>query len=86
MRRRTIELAVVLVAAVGVEAREASLRDREPIYCAPIRAGNSTERFLRGVEMTGVGLEGGGRDKSRPYMRGETAGPSLRLPAQAGSG
>src|SRR5713101_4256755 len=39
MRRRTVELAVVLVAAMGVEAREASLRAREPIYCAPIWAG-----------------------------------------------
>ena len=39
MRRRTVELAVVLVAALGLEAREASLRDREPIYCAPIRVG-----------------------------------------------
>src|SRR5216684_1297080 len=60
MRRRTIELAVVLVAAMGVEAREASLRARDAIYCAPIRAGNSTERFLRGVEMTRVGLGAGG--------------------------
>src|SRR6266478_2825455 len=36
MRRRTIELALVLVAAMAVEAREASLRAREAIYCAPV--------------------------------------------------
>src|SRR6266481_7454240 len=68
MRRRTVELAVVLVAAMGVEAREASLRDRGPIYCAPIRAGNSTERFLRGVEMTGVGLGAGGGTRVPPLQ------------------
>src|SRR5712664_2520924 len=68
MRRRTIELAVVLVAAMGVEAREASLRAREAIYCAPIRAGNSTERFLRGVEMTGVGLGAGGGTRVPPLQ------------------
>lgn len=39
MRRRTVELAVVLVVAMGVEAREASLRARERIYCAPVRVG-----------------------------------------------
>src|SRR5712691_4393587 len=50
MRRRTIELAVVLVAAMGVEAREASLRAREPVYCAPIRVG-----------VAGVGTWGGTR-------------------------
>jgi len=74
MRRRTIELAVVLVAAMGVEAREASLRAREAIYCAPVRAGNSTERFLRSVEMTRVGLRAGedGALKGRRY----TDGPS----------
>src|SRR5258708_15375013 len=68
MRRRTVELAVVLVAAVGVEAREASLRARGAIYCAPIRAGNSTERFLRGVEMTGVGLGAGGGTRVPPLQ------------------
>src|SRR5713226_6469358 len=68
MRRRRVELAVVLVAAMGVEAREASLRAREPIYCAPIRAGNSTERFLRGVEMTGVGLGAGGGTRVPPLQ------------------
>src|SRR5260370_38826809 len=68
MRRRRVELAVVLVAAVGMEAREASLRAREPIYCAPIRAGNSTERFLRGVEMTGDGLGAGGRTRAPPFQ------------------
>src|SRR5712692_119392 len=68
MRRRMVELAVVLVAAMGVEAREASLRAREPIYCAPIRAGNSTERFLRGVEMTGVGLGAGGGTRVPPLQ------------------
>ena len=59
MMRRTVEFAVVLVAAMGVGAREATLRAREPVYCAPIREGNSTERFLRGVEMTRVGLGAG---------------------------
>src|SRR5229473_1107919 len=68
MRRRTIELAVVLVAAMGVEAREASLRARDAIYCAPIRAGNSTERFLRGVEMTRVGLGAGGGTRVPPLQ------------------
>src|SRR5216684_3773805 len=68
MRRRTVELAVVLVAAMGVEAREASLRARGAIYCAPIRAGNSTERFLRGVEMTGVGLGAGGGTRVPPLQ------------------
>src|SRR5260370_13046902 len=68
MRRGTIELGVVLVAAMGVEAREASLRARESIYCAPIRAGNSTERFLRGVEMTGVGLGAGGGTRVPPLQ------------------
>src|SRR6266852_3962191 len=38
MRRRTVELAVVLVAAMGVEAREASLRARGAIYRAPTTA------------------------------------------------
>src|SRR6266436_3251446 len=52
MRRRTVELAVVLVAAMGVEAREASLRDRGPIYCAPIRVG---------VAAVGMGTWGGTR-------------------------
>ena len=52
MRRRRVELAVVLVAAMGVEAREASLRAREPIYCAPIRAG---------VAGVGMGTWGGTR-------------------------
>ena len=52
MRRRRVELAVVLVAAMGVEAREASLRAREPIYCAPIRAG---------VAGVGTGTWGGTR-------------------------
>src|SRR5260370_38122869 len=75
MRRRTVELAVVLVAAAGVEAREASLRAREPIYCAPIRAGNSTERFLRGVEMTGVGLGAGGGKRS-PTLQSKGGGPA----------
>src|SRR6266478_4262512 len=68
MRRRPIELAVVLVAAMGVEAREASLRARDAIYCAPIRAVNSTERFLRGVEMTGVGLGAGGGTRVPPLQ------------------
>jgi len=53
MRRRTVELAVVLVAAMGVEAREASLRAREPIYCAPIRAGVAAKsRSLAALGMT----------------------------------
>src|SRR6266404_6094833 len=68
MRRGTVELAVVLVAAMGVEAREASLRARGAIYCAPIRAGNGTERFLRGVEMTGVGLGAGGGTRVPPLQ------------------
>src|SRR5260370_9659842 len=68
MRRRTIELAVVLVAAMGVEAREASLRARDAIYCAPLRAGNSTDRFLRGVEMTRVGLGAGGGTRVPPLQ------------------
>lgn len=45
MKRRTIELAAVLVAAAGVEAREATLRAREPVYCAPVR-----------VEVVGSGI------------------------------
>src|SRR6266851_999014 len=68
MRRRTVELAVVLVAAVGMEAREASLRARGAIYCAPIRAGNGTERFLRGVKMTGVELGVGGGTRVPPLQ------------------
>src|SRR5712691_10563530 len=68
MRRRTVELAVVLVAAAGVEAREASLRARDAIYCAPLRAGNSTDRFLRGVEMTGDGLGAGGGTRVPPLQ------------------
>jgi homoserine O-acetyltransferase len=50
MRRRTVELAVVFVAAAGVEAREARLRARELIYCAPVRV------EVAGVEM---GTSGG---------------------------
>ena len=67
MRRRTVELAVVLAAAMGVEAREASLRAREPIYCAPVRVG-----------VGGVGVSFAGEDgalKGRRYINGEMKTP-----------
>src|SRR5260370_29705403 len=88
MRRRTVELAVVLVAAMGVEAREASLRARGAIYCAPIRAGNSTEKFLRGVEMTGVGLGAGGGTTVPPLQikGGAPADRALKGRRYTGSG
>jgi len=57
MRRRTVELAVVLTAAMGVEAREASLRARESIYCAPVR-----------VEVVGVGMGAWGGARVPPLQ------------------
>lgn len=38
MRRRTLELAVLLVAAAGLQAREFSLRTRDASYCVPTKA------------------------------------------------
>ncbi len=56
MRRRTVELAVILVAAVGVEARQARLTARESIYCAPIRTGVAAKsRSLAALGMTPKG-------------------------------
>src|SRR5713226_4871211 len=72
MRRRMVELAVVLVAAMGVEAREASLRAREPIYCPPTRMG--------GVVMGGsLWPAEDGALKGRRYTGGEMNSPLQRL-------
>ena len=38
MSRRTLELAVLLVAAAGLQAREFSLRTRDASYCVPTKA------------------------------------------------
>jgi homoserine O-acetyltransferase/O-succinyltransferase len=38
MSRRTVELAMLLVAAAGLQAREFSLRTRDGLYCVPTKA------------------------------------------------
>src|SRR6266478_936344 len=86
MRRRTVELAVVLVAAMGVEAREASLRDRGPIYCAPIRVGVAAVGMgtWGGTRIPPLQTKGGapadGALKGRRYTDGEMNSP-LQGPA-----
>src|SRR6266849_4321018 len=86
MRRRRVELAVVLVAAMGVEAREASLRAREPIYCAPIRAGVAGVGMgtWGGTRVPPLQTKGGARAdgalKGRRYTDGEMNSP-LQEPA-----
>src|SRR5229473_25052 len=98
MRRRTVELAVVLVAAMGVEAREASLRARGAIYCAPIRAGGGTrvpplqikggppaaeDGALKGRRYTGSG-EAPSAEKSSGEESGPRAGGTIyRAPTMA---
>src|SRR6266852_6305932 len=98
MRRRTVELAVVLVAAMGVEAREASLRARGAIYCAPIRAGGGTrvpplqikggapaaeDGALKGRRYTGSG-EAPSAEKSSGEESGPRAGGTIyRAPTTA---
>jgi homoserine O-acetyltransferase/O-succinyltransferase len=86
MGRRTVELAVVLIAAAGVEAREASLRAREPIYCAPIRAGVVANNMSPAPAIaSGLGVEVNSplQDASTLLGKPERHDPTLLLAGDA---
>jgi hypothetical protein len=69
------------------QAEDGALKGRRYILeVGPPKAGWPSEATAGEIQKRRLRPEGGGRDKSRPYMRGGTAGPSLRLLAQAGSG
>src|SRR5260370_21496025 len=86
MRRRTVEVAVVVVAAMGVEAREARVRGGEPMYCPPIRMGGvvmggslwpAEDGALKGRRYTGSG-EAPSAEKSSGEETSLTAGDALK--------
>src|SRR5260370_34115232 len=93
MRRRTVEVAVVVVAAMGVEAREARVRGGEPMYCPPIRMGGvvmggslwpAEDGGLKGRRYTGSG-EAPPAEESSGGGTSPTARDALKTAATTGA-